>query len=137
MAAPSPRRTDRRGFTLIEVLVAFAVAAVLLVGLSRAFSGGFRLGGEVDRYDAALVIAESTIDALGAALPPRDDGAFDRREGGFAVRAVAHRYGEDEATPGTVEPVLVPYELAVAVSWQEGRQRRSVELQTLRLAPPR
>jgi len=51
------------GFTLIEVLVAFAVAALMLAAMYQVFSNGLRAGTIAQRTSSALLIAQSALDA--------------------------------------------------------------------------
>jgi general secretion pathway protein I len=136
----APRTSARRGaepargFTLIEVLVAFAVAALLLVPLLRIFSGG--IGGlrRADRAAGAALWAESVLEARDGEAPlapGAEDG--DLPDGYHWHRTVA-RYA-DAALPSQ-QTALVPYDVTLTVSWQERGRTREVTLETLRLAPP-
>jgi prepilin-type N-terminal cleavage/methylation domain-containing protein len=81
----SPRSRER-GFTLLEVLVAFAIAALALTVLFRASGSGLAATQAAARYQEAVVRARSHLAALSrdAALPigeaEGDDG------GGFRWR---------------------------------------------------
>jgi len=128
------RRRDASGFTLIEVLVAFTIAVLLLLPLMRGFSTGIRSASRTDAVTEATLIAQSTLESMGYATGLSDDADLERQEGPYRVSAAAHRYrGEGIAAGPTLS--VVPYELAVTVSWQEGARTRSVALRTLRLGP--
>ncbi|HEX3864923.1 MAG TPA: type II secretion system protein [Stellaceae bacterium] len=118
------------GFSLIEVLVAFSIAAILLMVLLRSFSGNIGTSAQIDASTQATLIAESTLETLGARLPLTESDA-DAVEGRYAVAASVHRYG---SAAGSAGQYLVPYELAVSVSWEDGLRRRSIALRTVRLA---
>ena len=62
-------RRSCRGFSLLEVLVAFTILAMLLGALFQVFSGGLHAARAGDRYTRATVIAQSTLAALGAEQP--------------------------------------------------------------------
>ena len=129
------RRGSSGGFTLIEVLVAFTIAAVLLLPLLRSFSAGVASATRTDTYTAATLIAESTLETVGPDVALVDGGSLDQQEGRYHVAASVHRYEGDGATPQS-QLVAVPYEVMVTVSWQEAARTRSVALRTLRLGPP-
>ena len=57
------------GFTLIEVVVAFVVAALVLVAAMRLFGGAFDGSARAARMSIALVGAESTMESVGTAIP--------------------------------------------------------------------
>jgi general secretion pathway protein I len=130
-ACPS-RDRDEDGFTLIEVLIAFTIAALLLTVLLRSFSLGVSSSGRVAAYTEATLLAEATMDEFGIDIPLHDGASIDRPQGRFRVSAEAHLYA-DENMPDLSGTPLTPYELTVRVSWQEGAQQRSVDLRTLRL----
>ena len=123
-------RASETGFTLIEVLVAVAITAILLVPLIYNFSANIDRGSTADSTIEATLIAESMIDTLGARLPfsPGDSVA---EEGRFTVTASVQPYVGDG---GSAVGYIIPYELAVSVSWKDGRRQHAVALRTVRLA---
>jgi len=123
-----------RGFTLIEVLVAFAVAALLLVPLLRIFSGG--IGGlmRADRAATAALWAESVLEARDGELPLEEGVEDGDLPGGYHWRRTVALYA-DATLPPQLGP-LMPYAVTLTVSWPERGRMRDVTLATLRLAPP-
>ncbi|HUK59489.1 MAG TPA: prepilin-type N-terminal cleavage/methylation domain-containing protein [Stellaceae bacterium] len=122
------------GFTLLEVLVAFAIAAVLLVPLVRIFSGGLTSLGRSDRAERAVLWAESVLAARDGEAPPALGVESGELPGGYRwQRSVAFYSGALPA--GQIAP-LVPYDVTMTVSWQERGRPRSITLETLMLAPP-
>jgi general secretion pathway protein I len=113
----------RSGFTLIEVLVAFTIAALTLGALSQVFSTGI---GAVTRSNAdkeALLIAQSSLEGLGIgeALLPTDkteriDDKYTRR---LVVRQRNERLPDMQ---GGAQPIV--YEAEITISWQEMLQTR-------------
>ncbi len=130
---PADRTGADRGFTLLEVLVAFAIAAGALAVLFRTAVDGGTAAEAAARYGEALSHARSRLAAVeGAALRPGDasgeDGAYRWRT---RIALVA------EAPPvrdGPPAPAL--YAVTVAVGWGDGSAARNVELATRRLGPP-
>ena len=126
-----PPYRSELGFSLIEVLVAVAITAILLVPLIRNFSTNINRGAAADSTIEATLIAESMLDTLGARLPlsPGDSVAD---EGRFTIGASVQPF-TDENGPSAGRYV-VPYELVVRVSWKDGRREQAVTLRTVRLA---
>jgi prepilin-type N-terminal cleavage/methylation domain-containing protein len=62
---PAAPEDPRAGFTLIEVLVASAVAVVMLVALLRAFSGIWDLGTRVREEAEGMIVARAVLEAAG------------------------------------------------------------------------
>lgn len=130
------RGADRaRGFTLIEVLVAFAILALALGVLLQVFSGGLENARVSEAYTTAALLAESKLAAVGAEEPlaeGQSEGRFDDR---FRWRVDVRPY--EEGRSGAADPDAWPvsaFEVAVTVSWDQGDEERSVSLSTLRLA---
>ncbi|MDE2583168.1 MAG: prepilin-type N-terminal cleavage/methylation domain-containing protein [Rhodospirillales bacterium] len=138
-----------RGFTLIEVLVATAIAALLMVSLMRSFSLGLRMVGRAgDSLDAVLV-AESTLAMVGRAIPLAPGERADR-VGPYVRRLRISRIVTPAETPGApgISPGVSPgvsvgvspgygltaYQVSVAVAWRHGLHERAVRLDTVRLA---
>jgi prepilin-type N-terminal cleavage/methylation domain-containing protein len=123
------------GFTLLEVVVALAIAAIALVGLFQAGSGGMFAVDTAARAQEAVQRAQSHLAAVGrdAALV---QGDFTDDDGGgyrwqLQVRQVAtHQVlapGGNAAVPATL------YAVEVTISWPGRSGDRSVVLKTLRL----
>ena len=125
----------QRGFTLLEVLVAFSIAAMSLVALLQAFTDGLDSAARSESQDTALILAESALDAAGGAEPLRDGAQRDWSDGRFRIATVTrlHRDGL-VADPATLS--RVPYDVAVNVRWREGGRERAVSLTSIRLGPP-
>jgi general secretion pathway protein I len=130
----APRRGHRReeGFTLLEVVVAFAVAALLLGVIYQVFSSGLRAGAAADDYSRALLLAESGLEAYTAphALAA---GMWRERISGRFQRETRVRPRAD-LREASLEVEIMPFEIEVIVEWRDGLRTRSLSLSTIRLA---
>jgi general secretion pathway protein I len=113
---PSHSPSESRGFTLVEVLVAFAILALTLVVLLQAFGGGLRAVSASERYLMAAMLARSVLDDVGAETPiVAGEGSDDIGDG--------YRWTTRIAPSRTISPVRdgdqlqVPYEVQVEISW--------------------
>jgi len=129
------RSRGTAGFTLIEVLVALAIALLALGTLYRMTSTGLHAGAIAERYSRALIVAESTLESIGIGEAP-PVGTFEQRIDGIYDRRVSIRGRPDLLAGGAVIPKVFPYEIAVRVGWREGGRERSIALSTLRLGQP-
>jgi general secretion pathway protein I len=121
------------GFTLIEVLVAFTIAALTLGALSQVFSTGIGAVTRANSEKEALLIAQSSLEELGIGKTLRPTDETDRVEDKYTRRLVVRP--RSERLPdmrGGPQPVV--YEAEITISWQEMLQTRSISLQTMRLA---
>ncbi len=125
---------DEGGFTLIEVLVATTIAALLLLPLLRGFSTGMLATTRSAGLTEATLIAQSTLETIGAQAPLDQAQTLERQEGRFQVTARVHRYSGAEFADEASLP-LAPYEIIVTVDWPEGAKVESIALRTLRLGP--
>jgi general secretion pathway protein I len=130
----TPADAERGGFTLIEVLVAFAIAALLLVALLRVLALSLGAGERSELYTRATVLAESTLDAVGVVSPLVEGEGAELSEGPFHVHAAVERY-HAPGDPDTAQ-YLVLYRVSATVSWREGSRSRALTLTTLRLGQP-
>ncbi len=126
-----------RGFTLLEVLVAFIIAALALGVLFQGGIGGLTTANAAARYDEALSRAQShlALASIGPDFQPQD-GQGD--EGGrFHWHLRIQLLGLAAAMDPT-KPVPALYGITIGMSWPDGLHTRSVTLQTERVgtAPP-
>ena len=126
---------QEHGFTLLEVLVAVAIAGLAVIGLFQAGSGGLFAADTAARAEEAIQRAQSHLTAVGrnAALV---QGEFTDDDGGgyrwrLRVRQVATRQGL--APDGTSAVTSTLYDVEVAILWPGLKGDRSVVLRTLRL----
>jgi general secretion pathway protein I len=128
-------RSDRstRGFTLIEVLVAFAVATLLMAALYQVFSVGLRASSTAETYANAVLLAQSSLETLAGAPVAAGDrsdrvGQYERR---ISIRA------RPDLLRAGAQPLVTPFEVEVRVAWREGVREREIALSTVRLGPLR
>src|SRR6267142_4401844 len=130
------RTSQDSGFTLLEVVVALAIAALAIVGLFQAASGGLLAVNTAGRVDEAVQRAQSHLAAVGrsAAL---NQGEFTDDDGGgyrwrLRARPVATR--QVAAQDGNPTASTTLFDVEVAISWPGFRGERSVVLKTMRLS---
>jgi general secretion pathway protein I len=145
MTAGPRRRAGQGGFSLLEVLVAFAVLAISLGVLMQIFSRAGLTAAASDQYSRAATLAESRLEAVGSAIPLQEGAASGDPEDGFAwevsIAQVDLGLGDQGAfgpsllaEPGAGLPAI-PYRVTVLVLWEDGGQARRLALSTLRLGP--
>jgi general secretion pathway protein I len=114
------------GFTLIEVLVAFAILSLTVVVAVQGFAGGLRLLKLSGDHQRAILIADQKAREVVVPKEGREEGT----EGGFAWERVIKPVPAPELdVPGRPAKWHM-YEISVQVAW--GEQRRAVGVTTLR-----
>ena len=125
-----------RGFSLLEVLVAFIILALALGVIMRIFSGGLGNIGVAEHYSRAVAIAESKLVAVGVESPLTEGEITGEEEQGYSWRTSVQRY---QAGEQPLEEAAMPvdlYQVEVDVTWDNtATARRTLRFVTLRAAP--
>jgi general secretion pathway protein I len=123
------------GFTLLEVVVALAIAALALVALFQAGTGGLFAVDTAARAEEALQRAQSHLAAVGrdASLVEGEQSGDDG--GGYRWRLRVEPRGQRQgvAADGITMQTTTLFDVEVAISWQARGHERAVVLHTLRL----
>lgn len=124
---------NRRGFTLLEVLVATTIMAIAVTGLLSALSTSMRNASRLTDADRAALLARRKMDELllDHRLPKLApfEGAFDPsltggNRGGWRARITPFDLGP---TPGPNQPMLERIELEVWWDAGAGQKRFALE----------
>jgi general secretion pathway protein I len=123
------------GFTLLEVLVALAIAALALVAFFRAGGGGLMAVDTASRYEEAVQRAQSHLAALGrdVALLPGDSEGDDGGGYRWRLHIVPIASRQAPSPRGTGMTAVNLFDVEVAISWPGHERQRSVRLRTMRL----
>jgi len=124
---------SERGFSLLEVLVAFAILSISLGILLQVFATGLRNAGLADDYTRATLYAESILAAIGRETPLTEGERSGPVNDRFSWRSTVSAYTEGLPDPEKIRARA--YRVSVEVYWPGLAQNRSVLLETLRLAP--
>jgi general secretion pathway protein I len=125
---PGPER--ERGFSLLEVVVAFAILALTLGVLMQIFSHAMNTTALSGTYSRAATLAEARLNTVGLEIPLEPGSHSGDGEDGLQWLVVIEDY---ELSDVPWEPTLLPYLVTSVVSWETARGSRQVSLSTLRL----
>jgi general secretion pathway protein I len=132
-----PRPRSQRGFSLLEVLVAFAILAISLGVLMQIFSRASVAAAASDQYSRAASLVSARLAAVGTAIPLEPGALSGEPEDGIAweLTIVEIDLGFAEGPGGALGAIetVVPYLVTVTALWPEGDQVRRLTLSTLRL----
>ena len=134
------RKSRQGGFTLLEAMVAFVVAALAMSALVEGVTAGFRASDTASRYQEATARARSRLAALEGTVPaPSQRGGADG--GGYYWRERIQPLAATRTAGATGAPLPITlYAITVTVGWRDGAvgdgRAREVRLETRRLGPP-
>jgi len=127
-----PASRQQRGFTLIEILVAFMILAMSLTVIFRIFSGGLRNVALSEDYARAVLVAESQLSTVGISEPLErgvTSGEWGER---FRWQRVIEHYQPWEQDKELTTPLLA-YQVTVKVDWEHTGRTRQITLSSVRL----
>ena len=130
----------QRGYTLLEVIVAFALLALALALLLGTLSGGVRQVRAADAATRATLHAQSLLADLemqAPLVPQHREGKFEQGRYTWQLDVqpwVDPRPPADLQPVSPADPVLLQVDLAVR--WGEGANEQ-LRWRSLRLVPPR
>jgi len=132
-------RSGEAGFTLLEVLIAFIIAALALGLMFDAAIGGLRASETASRYQEGLSLARSHLASIVAGgLAGRELSGDDGRGFHFTVQikpaatATLARGPNDDPSQAT-PPQITLYSVTVTESWQGDGGERQIRLDSARL----
>lgn len=109
----------QRGFTLIEVVVAFVLLALVMSTAFEIFSAGLSRAGQLEERSRALMVAQSRMAVVGveeALKEGESSGESEDRKYQWAVSVKRTGEGED---PGKPAPsVYSLYRIEARVTWR-------------------
>lgn len=127
------RRGRQCGFSLLEVLVAFAVLALSLGVLMQVFSRAVNTTVLSAERSRAAALAEARLNAVGLDIPLALGTYTGDPEDGLDWEVFVSPY---ELGESAWESPFTPYVVTAVARWGEGERAREMSLTSLRLGEP-
>ena len=129
------RRRSQHGFSLLEVLVAFAILAVSLGVLLGIFSRATGATIASAQYSQAATLAESLLTLVGHEILLEEGTVSGETESGFSWELTLVELDLSEEFP-TSAPSVTAYRVNAGVLWLDAGRPRRLMLSTLKLVDP-
>jgi len=120
-------RRRARGFTLLEVIVAFTILSIALAALLQAFATGMKSLSAAQASATSVLHARSKLDEVGVSLALKEGESSGEFEDGYVWKVRIARAGGDD---DVVDPIALAYRVEVEVTGPGGG---ALTLTTLRL----
>lgn len=124
-----------RGFTLIEVVIAFVLLSLVLAVSFEIFTNGFARAAELDEYSQALQVAQSRLAAAGVEETLREgeaQGDSEDRRFHWITRVTRSDEGVDPSKPPP--GIFSLYRIDVTVTWRgSGGKDHALSFGTLQM----
>jgi general secretion pathway protein I len=135
----SPSSQRQRGFTLLEVVMAFSILAIGLTLAMGVATNALRQARQAAEHTEAALHAQTLLDSAGLEerLEPGESGG--EFEGGYRWQLSVQPYEPGESLPAGLDGFSMPVELLeldLLVEWERGGQRREARFRTLRAMLP-
>jgi general secretion pathway protein I len=128
------------GFTLIEVIIAFLIAALSIATLFEAITGGIGSTANATKVTRAILFAESHIAIIGRGESISDNDVKGSDPDGYTwhviVRTVSSRklrYEGENTLSNARAAYAILYSVEVSETWEDGPRNRTVTLNTYRI----
>jgi general secretion pathway protein I len=134
-----PDRAAEHGFTLLEVIIAFAISALAVSFLYQGVVGGLGATMNAGKTTEAVLLARSHLAAIGhgSAIAPQDSSGVDGD--GYSwklhIRPIQSRemnLSDSDRANDTKPTNAVLYDVQVTESWQDGPRTRAITIATRR-----
>ena len=124
----------QKGFSLLEILIAFSILALSLGILLKIFSAGVNTAVVAEDYTAAVQIAESLMAEASVETPLQASQAsgLENEKYHWLVEVSPFAFNPENVEPSAITAEM--FKVKVTVSWgDDNANDRQVELSTLKL----
>jgi general secretion pathway protein I len=133
---PAPRPAGSRGFTLLELLLAFVVFALSFATVMEILSGSMRNTVRARQYTEAALTAQAVMDQVGLEIPLEEGFSTGGESGEYRweIGIVAYEGGGDGFNPVELAELtgIELLQIDLLISWGVPPRDQSSEFSTVR-----
>lgn len=135
------KHTDESGFSLLEILVAFAILSLSIGVLLRIFAGGGFIARTADDYYRAVITAESLMASTGVEIPLTPGTTHGLTESGYRWTKTISPFPFNPQPAGNMPDLApknnsagyLPFWVTLEIEWGPEEDPRAFTLESLRL----
>lgn len=131
-----PQRDRSRGFTLLELLLAFVVFALSFATVMEILSGSMRNTVRARHYSEAALTAQSLMDQVGLEIPLEEGTALQGDAGNYRWELEIYNYAQTGENPASIELAeltnITLLQVDLVVSWGMSPREQSRRFSTIR-----
>ena len=127
--------SSKKGFTLLEILLAITILGLAVTVIMQQFSAGLRIGMVSHTYTTATIYAKQKLEEFQVAKEMEEKEESGNFEDGYSWRVRIEPYEEylEEDDEGLFDRLpLEMYRVESVVWWNEGDKEKSITLTTLK-----
>ncbi len=130
-----PGRSER-GFTLLEVLLAFVIFALSFATVLEILAGSVRSTTRARDYTEAALLAQSLMDMVGVEIPVEDGLVNGEAHGGYRWQLTLSPYEPQSQEDRYLELAELSgallYWVDLDIAWDDGRRNQQAHFSTVR-----
>ncbi len=131
-----PIRRGQRGFTLLEVLLAFVIFALSFAVVLEILGGSMRSSIRAREYTEAALLGQSLMDLVGTDIPIAEGGRAGEAPGGYSwqlnIAPYQAQFEDDRSLELAELSGTALFWVDLDVAWGEEPRRREVHFSTVR-----
>jgi len=128
-----------RGFTLLEVLLAFVIFSISFAVVLQIISGSIRNTMRSKQYTEVALIAQSVMDTVGLDIPLESGSEASGEAGDYSWQLLIYEYEQPEGPEADFESLMIAeltgielLQVELFVSWGEPSDERSRRFSTVK-----
>jgi general secretion pathway protein I len=135
-SSSSTKGRASRGFTLLEVMLAFVIFAISFATVLEIMAGSMRSVRRASDDTEVALFAQSIMDLVGTEIPVEEGQFSGTGMDRYDLQLGISQYASSAGDPGTLELAelsgVALYYVDLEIDWDTGRRKRNLNFTTIR-----